>query len=263
MSEAKCIEANSTGSNRGENIQALADAGFDIVIANGYLFSTDVKGAVRGLPGDELRRHGRVRLSALGRPATEEFEPMPAEVTNIGDLTFTEHEGSFVVGAAAALVCDCDTIGFLGGVPNQLIGKFEAGYTEGALSINPDMEVLVEYINEDPNVGFNDAVAGETLSTEMYNDGAEIMYHAAGASGAGLFNAAVKADELAIGVDSDQYLTASPEQQPLILTSMLKRVDTAVIEAIEATNDGNFQPGSRCTRPPMTGWTSRPPTPSS
>ena len=75
---------------------------------------------------------------------------------------------------------------------------------------------------------------GEALSTKMYDDGAELIYHAAGASGAGLFNAAVKADKLAIGVDSDQYLTASPEQQPLILTSMLKRVDVAVYNAIDA-----------------------------
>ena len=74
----------------------------------------------------------------------------------------------------------------------------------------------------------------------MYDDGAEIIYHAAGASGAGLFNAAVDANKLAIGVDSDQYLTASPEQQPLILTSMLKRVDTAVHTAIQQTGDDAF-----------------------
>jgi basic membrane protein A and related proteins len=74
----------------------------------------------------------------------------------------------------------------------------------------------------------------------MYDDGAEIVYHAAGASGAGLFNAAVEAQKFAIGVDSDQYLTASPEQQPLILTSMLKRVDVAVFNAIEAVGAGSL-----------------------
>jgi len=130
-------------------------------------------------------------------------------------------------------------------VPNDLIGKFEAGYTAGAEYINPDIEVLTEYISEDPAIGYNDAVAGETLATKMYNDGAEIVFHAAGASGAGLFNASVKADKLAIGVDSDQYLTASAEQQPLILTSMLKRVDTGVLLAIEATKEGSFQPGTQ------------------
>ena len=91
---------------------------------------------------------------------------------------------------------------------------------------------------------------GETLSTKMYKDGAEMIYHAAGASGAGLFNAAVKEDKLAIGVDSDQYLTASAEQQPLILTSMLKRVDIAVYNAIEAVGDGDFESG----RPGVRHW---------
>ena len=100
-------------------------------------------------------------------------------------------------------------------------------------------ELLVEYIGDD-TTAFNDPVRGEELSTAMYDQGAEIIYHAAGASGAGLFNAAVEADSLAIGVDSDQYLTASPEQQPLILTSMLKRVDTAVYTAIEGVGSGTF-----------------------
>ena len=99
--------------------------------------------------------------------------------------------------------------------------------------------MLVEYIGDD-TTAFNDPVQGEALSTTMYDDGADVIYHAAGASGAGLFNAAVEADEVAIGVDSDQYLTASPEQQPWILTSMLKRVDTAVYDAIEAVGDDTF-----------------------
>ena len=135
--------------------------------------------------------------------------------------------------------CGCDTIGFLGGQTGPLIEKFQAGYEAGAAQINPDIEVLVEYIGDD-TTAFNDPVRGEELSTAMYDQGAEIIYHAAGASGAGLFNAAVEADSLAIGVDSDQYLTASPEQQPLILTSMLKRVDVAVYNAIQAVGEGSF-----------------------
>ena len=91
---------------------------------------------------------------------------------------------------------------------------------------------------------FNDPVKGEALSTKMYDGGACIIFHASGASGAGLFNAAVKANKLAIGVDSDQYLTASPEQQPLILTSMIKRVDTAVYNSIKEVGDGTFKAGA-------------------
>ncbi len=108
--------------------------------------------------------------------------------------------------------------------------------------MNPDIDVLVEYIGDDTTAFVND-VKGEALSAKMYDDGAEIVYHAAGLSGAGLFRAAVDANKLAIGVDSDQYLTAAPEEQPLILTSMLKRVDTAVYDAIEQTSDDAFKGG--------------------
>jgi basic membrane protein A len=245
VSEAKCIESNSTGSNRGENTQALAEAGFDLVIPNGYLFSTDVKELYADYPDTNFLVTDGFATALWDDPATTEFEPMPESVTNVADMTFAEHEGSYVIGAAAVLACECDTIGFLGGVPNQLIGKFETGYRAGAESIDPNVTVLVEYINEDPNIGFNDAVAAEALATKMYNAGAEVVYHAAGASGAGLFNASVKADEMAIGVDSDQYLTASAEQQPLILTSMLKRVDTGVYTAIESVKNGAFEAGTQ------------------
>ena len=102
--------------------------------------------------------------------------------------------------------------------------------------------MLVEYIGDSVQDFFN-PTAGEALSTSMYDDGADIVYHAAGQSGLGLFKAAVQANKLAIGVDSDQYLTASPEEQPLILTSMLKRVDTAVYEAIKQTVEGEFRAG--------------------
>jgi basic membrane protein A len=224
------VEANATGSNRGENVQGLAEAGFDIVLANGFLFSEDVSQLAPDYPETNFA-------------ITDGFATALAEAPNVADLTFKEHEGSFLVGAAAALVCGCDTVGFLGGVPGELIGRFEAGFTAGVKYIDPNIEVLVEYISEDPAVGFVDAVRGEALSTKMYDGGAEIIYHAAGLAGGGLFTAAVKADKLAIGVDSDQYLTASAAQKPLIVTSMLKRVDTALYNAIEQTGSGTFQSG--------------------
>ena len=148
---------------------------------------------------------------------------------------------------AAATQADkesCETVGFLGGQTGPLIEKFQAGFEAGVASINDSIEVLVEYIGDDVTA-FNDAVKGEALSTGMYDDGACIIYHAAGASGAGLFNAAVTADELAIGVDSDQYLLVSAEQQPHIMTSMLKRVDTAVHDAIEQAGTGTLEAGAQ------------------
>jgi basic membrane protein A len=228
-------EANATGSDRDQNVQALADAGFNIIIGVGFAFSPGINTIAPDYPDTNFMIVDGYATCGTICGLTNDADAIP----NVADYTFKEQEGSFLVGAAAALKCGCDTIGFLGGQTGPLIEKFQAGYEAGAQAVNPDITVLVEYIGDDV-AAFNDPVKGEALSRAMYDDGAEIVYHASGASGAGLFNAAVSAGKLAIGVDSDQYLTASPEQQPLILTSMLKRVDTAVYNAIEAAGGGTF-----------------------
>jgi basic membrane protein A len=231
------IEANSTGSDRDQNIQSLADAGYNLVIGVGFAFSAGVNEIAPDFADTDFAVIDGFATCGTACGLTND------DLTNVADLGFKEQEGSFLVGVAAALKCECDTIGFLGGQQGiGLIERFEAGYTAGAKAINPNINVLVEYIGSD-ETAFNDAVKGEALSTSMYDDGAEIIYHAAGASGAGLFNAAVKDDKFAIGVDSDQYLTASPEQQPLILTSMLKRVDVATYNVIKQTGEGSFVTG--------------------
>jgi len=228
-------EANSTGSDRDQNLQALADAGFNLVIGVGFAFSPGVNTIAPDYPDTSFMIVDGYATCGTACGLTNDAEA----ITNVADYTFKEQEGSFLVGAAAVLKCQCKTIGFLGGQTGPLIEKFQAGYEAGAAQIDPEVEVLVEYIGDD-TTAFNDPVKGEQLSTAMYDDGAEIIYHAAGASGAGLFNAAVEAQKEAIGVDSDQYLTASPEQQPLILTSMLKRVDVAVFNSIEAVGAGSL-----------------------
>ena len=242
ISDATCIEPNESGSNRDENLIALADDGFDLVFGIGFAFSP----AVNENAGNYADQQFAVIDGYATCPpdvCTDIPNPAPPNVT---DLTFKEEEGSFLVGVAAAMKAQeesCDTVGFLGGQIGFLIGKFEAGYTEGVHTVDPDMTVLVEYIG-DSTAAFNDAAAGDQLSTAMYDDGACIIYHAAGASGAGLFTAAVKADKIAIGVDSDQYELVSAEQKPLVLTSMLKRVDTAVFDAIEAAGNDSLEGGT-------------------
>ena len=229
-------EANSTGSDRDQNVQALADAGMNLVIGVGFAFSPGINTIAPDYPDVDFMIVDGFATCGTACGLTNDAEAIP----NVADYTFKEQEGSFLVGAAAVLKCQCKTIGFLGGQQGTgLIEKFEAGYEAGAHQIDPDVEILVEYIG-DSTEAFNDPVKGEELSTKMYDQGAEIIYHASGASGAGLFNAAVEAQKLAIGVDSDQYLTASPEQQPLILTSMLKRVDVAVYNSIEAEGSDTF-----------------------
>ena len=225
-------EADATGSNRDANVQALADGGYDLIVGVGFAFSEGVAAISNDYPDTKF-------MIVDGYSAF-----VDGVGPNVSDYVFKEEEGSFLVGAAAALKCACDTIGFLGGQTGFLIGKFEAGYTAGAKAVNPAITVLVQYIG-DTTAAFNDPTAGEALSNQMYDDGAEIIYHASGASGAGLFNAAVAKGKLAIGVDSDQYNLVSADQQPLVFTSMIKRVDTAVYEAIKAAKDGTFEGGQR------------------
>jgi basic membrane protein A and related proteins len=225
----KFIEPNASGSNRDDNVVLLADEGYDIVVAVGFAFSEGIDEIAGDYPD--------VNFAVV--------DGFAAEAENVSNLTFKEQEGSFLVGAAAALKSETGTIGFLGGQQGTgLIERFEAGYVAGAKEVRPDIEVLTEYIG-DSTAAFNDPTKGEALSAKMYDGGADVVYHAAGGSGAGLFKAAVEANKLAIGVDSDQSLTASAEQRKLILTSMLKRVDTAVHDAIQQTAEGSFKPGTQ------------------
>jgi basic membrane protein A len=241
VSEATCLEPDESGSNRDENLLALADDGFDLVLGIGFAFSPVIN--------ENAANYADQQFAVIDGYATCPPDicsdiPNPAP-PNVTDLTFEEQEGSFLVGVAAAeqaAKLSCDTVGFLGGQTGFLIGKFEAGYTAGVQTVDPNLNVLVEYIG-DSTAAFNDAVNGENLSTKMYDEGACVIYHAAGASGAGLFTAAVKADKIAIGVDSDQYQLVSDEQKPLVLTSMLKRVDTAVYNAISQAGDGSLEGG--------------------
>ena len=221
------LEANNTGSNRDDNVINLSEQGCDLVVAVGFAFSDGINKTAKEFPD--------VKYAVV-----DGFADEAENVTNLG---FKEEEGSFLVGAAAAMKTETGTIGFLGGQQGTgLIEKFQAGYEAGAQAIDPNTEILVEYIG-DSVAAFNDPTKGEALAAKMYDGGADVIYHAAGASGSGLFKAAVEADKLAIGVDSDQSLTASPEQRELILTSMLKRVDTAVYDTIKQVSEGEFTTG--------------------
>jgi basic membrane protein A len=227
------LEANATGSNRDENVVNLADQGFNLIIGVGFAFS---EGIAELAPDYEEQNFAIV--DGFANAVNE-------ELTNVADLTFAEHEGSYLVGIAAGMQTESQTVGFLGGQEGTgLIERFQAGYEAGVEAACPDCEVLVEYIG-DSTQAFVDPTRGEALSASMYDQGADVIYHAAGQSGLGLFAAADDADQWAIGVDSDQYtlLADNPEQQEHILTSMLKRVDTAVYDAINQAVNGSFEPG--------------------
>ena len=211
-----------------ERLRALASAGFNPVIAVGFAYSGAVKKVAAELPDTQF---------AI-------IDDAAATGDNIANLLFAEEQGSFLVGAAAALKSEAGNIGFIGGVDVPLIQKFEAGYEAGAKEVNPDIKIQVKYLTQPPDFsGFGDPAKGKTAAAGMYDKGADVVYQAAGGSGGGVFEAAQDAGAYAIGVDSDQYNTADPKVKDVIITSMLKKVDVAVYDFISSVVDGNFTAG--------------------
>jgi basic membrane protein A and related proteins len=173
------------------------------------------------------------------------------DAPNVSGLVFKANEGSFLVGAAAALKSKTGTIGFIGGVDIPLIQDFFAGYEAGAKAVNPDIKIDAKYISPAGDFsGFGDPDKAKTIALKQYADGADVIYHAAGGSGDGLFGAAKEVNEggnavWAIGVDSDQALTSAADLAPYILTSMIKHVDVAVYETMKDSAAGTFKGGVR------------------
>jgi basic membrane protein A len=236
-------EPNADGSDRAQLLQLQADNS-TLVVAVGFLFAGDVTAVAAENPDTNF---------AVVDDAMLDFDNGAVPLgDNIAGLTFAEEQGSFLVGAAAALKSETGTLGFIGGVGGfGLIEKFEAGFTAGAQSINPDAVIIPVYITQAPDFdGFFAGDRAKEIALNMYSQGADIIYHAAGGSGAGLFEAAKEQSDSsgskvwAIGVDSDQYNTAGAEVQEFILTSMLKRVDNAVYEITVAQADGSFVAGN-------------------
>lgn len=239
----RLVESNADGSNLDENVQSLADAGYSVIIGTGYAFTDD--GQINAIAPDYPDTDFGI-IDGFAACGTACGLPNDADqIPNVVDLTFKEQEGSFLVGVAAALEAQklqCTNVGFLGGQTGSLIEKFEAGYRGGVAAIDPKIQVQVEYIGDSTKAYF-DPTAGEALSNKMYDNGACIIYHAAGDSGNGLFKAAAAQQKLAIGVDSDQFKVVTADQAPWILTSMIKRVDTATYDTIKSAADGTFQGG--------------------
>jgi basic membrane protein A len=158
------------------------------------------------------------------------------DAPNVASLNFKEEEGSFLVGALAGLMTKSNKIGFIGGLEVPLIKKFEVGFKAGVMSTNPDAVVLTTYAGS-----FEDPGKGKEIALSQYADGADVIYHASGGTGLGLFQAAQEKGPgyWAIGVDSDQYQLA-PDN---VLTSMMKRVDVAVFDTIKEAKEGTFNPG--------------------
>jgi basic membrane protein A len=217
-------------SAREERMQQLIDAGYTNIVAVGFAYAPAV--------AKIAKENADVKFALI--------DSTDAKGPNIENVTFAENEGSFLVGAAAALKTKSNTIGFVGGVETPLIKKFEAGYKAGAMAVKPDIKIKSQYLSQPPDFsGFGSVDKGKAAADGMYQSGADIVFHAAGGSGGGVFQAAKAANKLAIGVDSDQALTADPSVRDVIMTSMIKKVDVGVYDFIKSISDNSFTAGEK------------------
>ena len=219
-------------SARQERLQQLIDAGYTNIVAVGFAYAKSVGAAAKANPN--------VKFAIV-----DDASPDSAGA-NVDQITFAEEQGSFLVGAAAALKSKVNHIGFVGGVNTDLIKKFQVGYEAGAKKVNPNIVIDVKYLTEPPDFsGFSSVDKGKAAAEGMYQGGADIVYHAAGGSGGGVFTAAKAAGKLAIGVDSDQAKTAAADVRDVILTSMIKKVDVGVYDFINSVKSGSFKAGNK------------------
>jgi basic membrane protein A len=157
---------------------------------------------------------------------------MVVDAPNVRSVVFNEHEGSYLVGMLAGMASESGTVGFIGGMDIPLIRKFGCGYAQGVLAANPDATVIANMTGTTP-AAWNDPVKGSELTLAQISQGADVVYAAAGGTGVGVLQTAADNDILSIGVDANQNYLHPGE----VLTSMLKRVDNAVYEAMMAGPD--------------------------
>jgi basic membrane protein A len=214
-----------------DNLTQLADSGYSPVFAIGFLMTDAVNQVAPQYPDTKF-----AIVDSVVKPK------------NAASLVFREQEGSYLAGVVAGLMTqqkteytnpDDKVVGFLGGQESDLIGKFQAGYEAGVKSVCSDCQVLVQYAGSTPDA-FNDPARGKEISLQQINQGADVIYHASGGTGAGLFEAAREKKIFAIGVDADQ---AKLFPDAPILTSVVKRVDNAVFQTIADARDGQFPGG--------------------
>ena len=216
----KYVEA--TDDNAFESLlRGFAQKDFDLIIGIGFAQREAIQKVAAQFP----QKHFALVDSQVDAP-------------NVRSLMFEEHEGSYLIGAIAAMTSKTGKVGFVGGMDVPLIRRFKMGYEAGAKKINPQITVIANFCGV-TGEAWNNPPKGKELAMAQYGSGVDVIFAAAGASGLGVFDAAEERKKFAIGVDSNQDWT----KPGLILTSMLKRVDLAVFTAIQDAQAGKFTAG--------------------
>jgi basic membrane protein A and related proteins len=219
------------GSDRESGLRLLAAEGMDLVIGVGFIFTDDLTQLAKEYPNTKF---AGVDYS-VATDKSGQVIPPPA---NLAALKFREEEGSYLVGALAALVGKSKKVGFVGGMDSPLIQKFEVGYKAGVKRVCPDCTVISQYAGVTPEA-FRNPGKGKEIALSQYQQGANVIFHASGSTGLGVFEAARQTNKLAIGVDADQY----NEAPGYVLSSMVKGVDNAVFDVIQKVKTGQFTGG--------------------
>ncbi|RSD24999.1 BMP family lipoprotein [Mesobacillus subterraneus] len=197
----------------------LVEGGNDIVIGLGFMVVEDLEKVAKKYPEQQF-----ILVDSV------------SELENITSIVFKEEHGSFLAGAVAGLASKSNKVGFVGGADVPLIRKFKSGFEQGVKAVNPEAEVKVAYAND-----FGNAELGGKLAKGMIEDGADVLYAAAGFTGVGVLKEAQSMKKYAIGVDSDQYFFA----EKAIITSMLKNVDVALYETVKEYLEGKKLSGKQ------------------
>lgn len=200
-----------TDDQRAERLRLMAKRGANPIVVVGFTYATALGKVAKEFPKIQW---GIVDDASVKAP-------------NVQSIVFKEEEGSYLVGVAAALSSKTNSVGFIGGVNTPLIAKFEAGFIAGAKSVNSSIAIKSTYISNFPDFsGFNDPAKGYEAAKGMFENGADVVYAAAGGTGTGLHKAASELGKWSIGVDADEATyPAHAAYKSTILTSMLKRVD--------------------------------------
>lgn len=210
--------SSSTDSDYAPNLETFVDEDYDLIISVGYLLADATKAAAEANPD--------VHFAII--------DDSSIELDNVTCLTFKQEQASYLVGYVAGLMTEKDNIGFVLGMASETMHLFGYGYCAGAIDANPDITIQQGNANS-----FSDPAMGSTLTTNFVTNGADIVFHAAGATGTGVISECQAQGIYAVGVDSDQSYLA-PET---VITSAMKRVDNAVYDSVEQLIAGTLKGG--------------------
>lgn len=205
------------------NLETLVDEEYDLIIGVGFKMAEAVKEAAENYPDYEFAIVD-YDYSAEGQETPE----------NVNCLVFNEQEASYLVGLIAGKMTKTNNVGFIGGMDVPVIQKFRYGYEYGVNTANPNSKSMIQFANS-----FSDAAKGKSIANQMYANGADIIFTAAGNVGTGAIEAAKETNKYAIGVDRDQNDLAPKN----VITSAMKRVDIAVYNTVKDLKEGNFNGG--------------------